>query len=401
MPSHKRMAKPNSLAKVGLEVLYAKLGPNESADVAQHDLTKEIRERYWIRQAENVRAEAKTFASSTMPWRIERSELGRNRSDPGDGFRYVLQSATGTRAEWFEVTEVFQGVDPKDIEAFIRLENGGEGYPGFDPRAFLAGLNLGMPGRVAQRQAADEVLARVECKLAKSSYRRLPRSYGYGTLVVGLPLWFATYPLNPLRVENVVDDFMTRVLIGLKPYVRRLRKRTCPFWRIVVVWNGSVQSAREWIHRARWDVYADPVYSSMGSPLAFGASMLPVLLDAMEDSRPARPDGAGQLGMSVAAAQIGKREEKQHLQLPRAVTRWGRRLDEVSKSHRVSAWARIMQNAGLRLLGVVCFVRAHGIGHLGRWVASRLSPRRRLKLAAMRWRALRLYRRSEKRGRFG
>ena len=141
-----------------------------------------------------------------IQWPIERAELGRNRNEPGDGFRYVFRSGTGGtggRAEWFEVTEVFEGVEAKDIEAFMRLENGGEGYPDFDPQRFLRGLNLGMPRRAAQRRAADKVIAAGERKLAKSSYEGLWRPHGYGTLIVDLPLWFATYPLDPLRVENV------------------------------------------------------------------------------------------------------------------------------------------------------------------------------------------------------
>ncbi len=221
----------DGLARRGLEILYAKPGGNgDVPDVAEHDLTGELRERYWIGQAADAGIK-KTWAGVglTMPWAIERSDLGRNRNEPGDGFRYVVRGGIGGmegRAEWFEVTEVFEGVEAKDVEAFMRLKNGGKGYPGFDPARFVRELNFGMPGRAAQRRAADKVIAAVERKLAKSSYEGLWRPYGYGTLIVGLPLWFATYyPLDPLRVENVVDDFMTRILIGLQPYEERLRKK--------------------------------------------------------------------------------------------------------------------------------------------------------------------------------
>ena len=147
------------------------------------------------------------------------------------------------------MTEVFEGVEAKDIEAFMRIENGGEGYSGFDPVEFARGLNFGMPSRAAQRRAAEKVIAAVEGKLAKSSYDSLWRPHGYGTLIVALPVWFATYPLDPLRVENVIDDFTTRVLTGLAPHARRLRKRHCPFWRIVIVWKGSVETSRSGLAR--------------------------------------------------------------------------------------------------------------------------------------------------------
>ena len=394
---------PNRLARAGLKILYAKPGPKDNlANVAKRDLTGELRERYWIRQAADAGIAAKTWASVGIgiQWPIERAELGRNRNEPGDGFRYVFRSGTGGtggRAEWFEVTEVFEGVEAKDIEAFMRLENGGEGYPDFDQQRFLRGLNLGMPLRATQRRAADKVIAAVERKLAKSSYEGLWRLHGYGTLIVGLPLWFATYPLDPLRVENVVDDFTTRVQLGLESHARQLRKRSCPFWRIVVVWNGSVESMRDWTSKARLDVYKDPAYRRMGALPVGGGSMIPLLLDLLdvvEGSDQARPDGDGFAGftMYLAATRAGKREQKQDLHLPPALAEWTRQLHEFAESHREGFRARIKLHAKLRILEVLCFVRAYGLGGLERWVIARLSPRRWIAHRAMRWRALRLYR---------
>ena len=135
--------------KPGLEILYLKPGPKDQlTDVAGRDLARELRERYWIRAAEDAGIDRKTWASYaiTMPWRMERHELGRNRNEPGDGFRYLFRkgsAGTGGRAEWFEVTEVFYGVKAKDIEAFMRIENGGEAGFDFDPTAFVNGLKLG------------------------------------------------------------------------------------------------------------------------------------------------------------------------------------------------------------------------------------------------------------------
>ena len=384
----------------GPEILYAKPDPKDNlADVAPRDLTGELRERYWIRKAADAGIGGKTWAvfEFRMPRSIERAELGRNRNEPGDGFRYVFRSGTdgtGGRAEWFEVTEVFEGVKAKDINAFMRLENGGDGYPGFDPRRFVRGLDLGMPRRAAQRRAADQVIEAVERKLAKSSYGGLWRTHGYGTLIVGLPAWFATDALDPLRVENVLDDFRTRVGIGLEPHVRQLRKRTCPFWRIVVVWEGSVESMREWHRKAKLDVYKDPTYHRMRDLPAGGGSVIPLLLELVDEQ--ARPAGDGFKGvtMYVVEAWMGKKENKQHLHLPPAVAKWTRQLDAFAESHRKGLWTRNKLYAKLQLLEVACFVRTHGLDGLERWIVARLSPRRRIARFAMRRRALRLYRAS-------
>ena len=171
----------------------------------------------------------------------------------------------GGRAEWFEVTEVFEGVEARDIEAFMQCRNGIATRQGFDSDTFLDGLDLGTPSRAAQRRAADKVIAAVGKKLGKGSYRDMEKMHGYGTLIVGLPLWFASYPANPLRAENVIDDFVSRVGMGLKPHFRRLGNRRCPFWRIVVVWKTSAQSMREWTSRARFDVYDDPALRDLGA----------------------------------------------------------------------------------------------------------------------------------------
>ena len=389
---------------MGLEVLYARPGPKDRLeDVAKRDLTGELRERYWIREAADAGIEAKSWANFgiSMPWWIEREEVGRNRNEPGDGFRYVFRSGTGGtggRFEWFEVTEEFGGVDPKDIESFMRVENGIEFDAGFDPKRFLSGLNLGIPCRAAQRRAADKVIDAVEKKLSKSSYEGMWRDYGYGTLIVGLPLWFATDPLDPLRVEHVIDDFMTRIQIGLEPYARQLRRKSCAFWRIVVVWKGSVESIREWTRKARLDVYEDPSYHRIGS-LPIKGGLLPQLLELAEGSTHARANGEGFGGVTrhVAVARPEKKEKSRHLKLPPGVAELRRHLDKLAETHRDGLWARVKSRAGLRFLEVVCFVRVQGIGGLERWVLARLSPRRRVGYLGMRWRARRLYRASRQR----
>lgn len=391
--------------KPGLEILYLKPGPKDQlTDVAGRDLARELRERYWIRAAEDAGIDRKTWASYAiaMPWRMERHELGRNRNEPGDGFRYLFRkgsAGTGGRAEWFEVTEVFYGVKAKDIEAFMRIENGGEAGFDFDPTAFVNGLKLGIPSRVSQQRAADKVIDAVERKLNKASYEVMWREHGYGTLIVGLPLWFATKPANPLRVENVVDDFCTRVLMGLRPYAWRLRKKSCPFWRIVVVWSISSESMREWCRKARFEVYDDPAYRSMRSmPIPYGTVMplLSEIEDEREDAGPDAkrlPDGT----LHVCALRPKKKGKEKLIRLPPAVEEWRRRVEEHGKRSRMKLPERIKLYAAARFLEVFCFIRVHGVVGLERWLIAKLSPRRRIARFALRRRARRLYRASRRR----
>lgn len=391
--------------RAGLELLYLKPGPKDDlTDVAGRDLTGELRERYWIKAAEDAGIDRKSWVSFaiSMPWRMERHELGRNRNEPGDGFRYVFRSGsagTGGRVEWFEVTEVFEGVEARDIEAFMRLENGGEAGFDFDPGAFLNGLNLGIPSRASQRRAADKVVDAVERKLNKAAYEGMWREHGYGTLIVGLPLWFAMQPVNPLRAENAVDDFCTRVLMGLRPYARRLRRKRCPFWRIVVVWSMSPESMREWCRKARFEVYDDPAYRSMRSmPIPYGTVM--PLLSEMESEREDAGSDAKRLPdgtLSIFAVRPEKEGKQKFIRLPPAVEEWRRRVEENGKLSRMKLPERIKLYAVARFLEVFCFIRLHGVVGLERWLIARISPRRRVARFALRRRAHRLYRASRRR----
>ena len=337
-----------------------------------------------------------------MPVRIERHELGRNRNEPGDGFRYFFRrgtAGTGGRAEWFEVTEVFEGVQAKEIEAFMRIENGGEAGFDFDPIAFVDGLSTGIPSRAAQQRAADKVIDAIERKLSKASYDGMWREHGYGTLIVGLPLWFAAQPINPLRPENVIDNFMTRVQLGLKPYARRLRRKRCPFWRIVVVWSMSVESTREWCRKAKLDVYDDPAYRSMMSLPAKHGTMMPVLLEVMgklDDVEPG-PEGPTRATQSVFCVIRKKKRRADLVRLPPAVEELRRVMEENGKRSRDKLFERIRWRAKVQLLQILCFIRVHGLVGLERWLSAKLSPRRRLARYALRRRAQRLYRASQRR----
>ena len=81
---------------------------------------------------------------------LGRRGVGRSRNDPGDDFRYhVTTGSSGTEGhmEWFEVTERFPTVDPRDVNDFMRTVNGIPTSRAFDPDGFLDALDLRMPRR--------------------------------------------------------------------------------------------------------------------------------------------------------------------------------------------------------------------------------------------------------------
>ena len=392
-------------AKAGLEVLFATRERGDGlAGVPERDIPGELRERYWISRAEDAGDRKNSWdIAVSMPRRIERQELGRDRNQPGDGFRYLYRRATdgtGSRVEWFEVTEVFESVEAKDIEAFMRVNNGGTTRSDFDLDRFLRGLDMGIPCRAAQRRAADRVVEVVEKKLNKASYEGMWRRHGYGTLIVGLPLWFATIPANPLRAENVIDDFMTRVTIGLKPYARQLKKKSCPFWRIVVVWLVSRESLRELHGKARYEVYDDPTYRKIGNLPILLQSSLPLLSEITEVVEKARMQGetVGAVQLSVGVAKPKKKGTETSLELPPAVSALKRALEGTSKRRRLlTPLAQVKWRVMRRAIQVLCFLRVHGVSGFERWANAQLSPRHWIARLALRRRALRLYRASRHR----
>ncbi len=389
--------------KTGLEILYAK--PEDEfhlTDDANQAVPGDLRERFWIRMAEDAGIGGKLWSSGiSAPLWIERHELGRGFTDPGDGFRYVYRrgnDGTGSRAEWFEVTEVIESEDrAKNIEIFMRINNGGKAGVDFDPDMFLSGLTMGIPCRSAQRIAADQVIAAVEKKMNKASYKGMWQCHGYGTLIVGLPLWFATIPKNPLRVENVIDDFFTRVSTGLIPYKRKLKKKNCPFWRIVVVWMPSLESVREWCTKAKFDVYDDPIYRRIGTfPFKFErmATLLPKMLGALEA---ARSEGvkAGVFKLYISTMSPKKQENAKTLQLPPKVAALKQALDGDEEGRdRENQLAHVKSRVREWVLNVRCFVWTFGLQGFEHWVIARMSPRHLVFKLAMKSRAIRLYRAS-------
>ena len=277
----------------GLSFLYAKEATEERewAGIPDRDKTGRLREVYWARRADS-KTSRKPFVSMMLNWRADRTEIGRRRNDPGDGFIYLVSMTPQVedRFEWLEVTEVFTTVPASQIEGAMRAWNGIPDKHPVDFDEFRKELPRGRPSRMEQRRAADQVIAQIERKLAKTSYHELLERYGYGTLVVGMPMWFAVPPDDPFREENAIDDFMTRTTLGLEDIKQRsLRRRDCPFRNVIVIWNTTPQALREW-RKGKSAEYEDAANASLKKPM--GASMWGVLLDALEEaiSKTATPE---------------------------------------------------------------------------------------------------------------
>ena len=277
----------------GLSVLYASEAAEERdwAAVPDRDRTGRLREVYWMRRVDS-KTGGKQLVNSTLYSRPDRRAIGRRGDEPGDGFIHLVSMVPSVenRFEWLEVTEVFTTVPASRIEGAMRAWNGIPDKHPVDFDEFRRALRRGRPSRVEQRRAADRAIAQIERKLAKSSYRELLERYGYGTLVVGMPLWFAVPPDDPLRAENAIDDFMTRITLGLEDVRRRvLRRRDCPFRKVVVIWDTTPEAVREW-REGRSAKYDEAANASLTNPM--GVSLWEALSEGLEEaiSKTATPE---------------------------------------------------------------------------------------------------------------
>jgi len=228
----------------GLGVLYSGMAAQEAewADLPDRVKTKRLREVYWAHRA------VKIYSSSSDPIglryirRARRGDIGRKHNDPGDWFVCLVNITPRPREsfEWLEVTEVFATVPARRVEEAMRARHGISGGPTVDFGDFVKSLNPECPSGEDQRKAADRVIGQVERKLIKPSYNDLREGYGYGTLVVGLPLWFAPPPAVPFPAENTTDDFVSRVGLELMDVRRKiLENEDCPFKRVIVLWETT------------------------------------------------------------------------------------------------------------------------------------------------------------------
>ena len=386
----------------GLSVLYASKAAEERDWEAapDRDRTGRLREVYWARRAES-KFGRKADVNGTLDWWPDRTAIGRRGDEPGDGFVYLVSTVPRVedRFEWLEVTEVFTTVPASRIEGAMRAWNGITDKHPMDFDEFRRALRRGRPSRVEQRRAADRAVAQIERKLAKSSYQELLERYGYGTLVVGMPLWFAVPPDDPLRAENAIDDFMTRITLGLEDVRRRmLRRRDCPFRKVVVIWDTTPEALCEW-RKGRSAQYEDAANASLKNPM--GASLWEVLSEGLEEaiSKTAIPESEAP-AMSFHVYVESRKKASGTGPYPEFVEAFREVLRERNERP-VGRWSSSELKVALTLWKLLCFVRIHGVEGLERWIARKLSVSHAWRRKAAPRTARRLYRESRRRGRFG
>ena len=234
----------------GLSVLYTQEATKEDGwtEIPDRDKVGRLREVYWAKSAMSYLG-GKSFVKFNLTRRTDRTSFGRKADHPGDEFVHLMEMfpESGNRFEWIEVTEVFTTVHPMQINDAMKAWNGIPNKRPVNFYEFRNSLDMGRPARVEQRKASDKTIRQIENKLVRQSYHELLEKYGYGTLVVGLPLWFATFPDDPWRVKNALDDFFTRTMLGVEDLEQKiLRRRDCPFRQILVVWDTSPDALQEW-----------------------------------------------------------------------------------------------------------------------------------------------------------
>lgn len=383
----------------GLNVLYASEAAKERdwAAIPDRDRTGRLREVYWANRADPDSGR-RQFANASLTLRPDRSMMGRARDDPGDGFIYLINTVPWVedRFEWLEVTEVFTAVPASQIERAVRTWNGISDKHPVDFEQFRKSVRRGRPSRVEQRKAADQVIARIETKLAKHSYDELLEKYGYGTLEVGMPLWFAVPPNDPFRAENAVDDFLTRVTQGLEEIKQRvLRRRDCPFGRVIVAWDTTPQAWRAW-RKARSAEYDDPANASVGNPVP--VDLFGVLSESVEKltqsaaiSDSETPSMTLHVEVKTQEKAAGKGPYPEFVEALAGVFRnRAGRLEGIG--------GMLKQRVAMMLCGLLCFVRIRGLDGLGQRMARKFSVPHAWRASAKRRRARRFYRESTRRG---
>lgn len=361
--------------------------------VPKRKKVKRLREVYWIRRAESLLG-PQPYIGLRQHWHPSRRSLGSGADLPGDGFSYVL-SMPGPEDEftWLEVTEVFTAVPPEQIEAAMKARNRVPNENAVDFEGFLEKVDRGRPSRSQQRKAADSAVKAVERKLRKTSYDELVRSYGYGTLIVGLPLWFAVLPDDPWRLENALDDFCTRVALGLQELKREmLLRQDCAFSRIVVIWDTTSEAWRKWGRSSSWS-YRDAANASLESPLPAGR-FLPFFSDLLEDAirrgdtpRSEAPSMPLHVVVNADKSRSGEDSYPDLVEWPRELPR-----RETLGQDRLLEKVRLLVFSAL--CKVCCFVKLHGPKGLVRWGLRRISLSHAWRKRVLRHRARILYRES-------
>ena len=257
----------------GFGVLHANedgLGPNWP-DIVERNKSKYLRERHWLRQWQRRVERKRRFVHIGSVRERRLKDLGRSLNDPGDAFfevSGVARKSFMSVTVWAEVTEVFQPEYAPMVDQLVRKFNGIRLKRDIDAEGFLQDFDLAPPDARKQCEMADQVIEAIERKARKGmesgSYHSLVRDYGQGTLIVGLPLWFAGFPLEPRDPDSLLTEFAPRVAAGLDAISGSvLRADWCPFHSIFVIWNTSFEMFDAWAKSTDAHAYDDPAMAGL------------------------------------------------------------------------------------------------------------------------------------------
>ena len=383
----------------GLSVLYTQEATKEAGwnEIPDRDKVGRLREVYWAEKTES-KQDHTSFIYMGLTWRPDRKIFGRKADLPGDGFllKTAMYPKHDERFEWIEVTEVFTSVPAKQINDAMKAWNGILKKRPVDFSEFRKSLNKERPSRAEQRKAADKTIQQIERKLAKASYRELMEKYGYGTLVAGLPLWFATFPDDPWRVKNALDDFFTRTALGLEDLERKiLRRSDCPFRQIIVVWDTSPEALQEWDEKKSSE-YEDAANTSLENPVG-AAKFGPILSEALKKAVPKLgleesdlPSFSLNITVQTGKNKMGKGPYPELIALHREIADKSK-----DKSYKIIDKLKLWLTQVLCQL--LCFVRIHGFGGLERRIMRKISIPHTWKVWVARQRTRSLYMESSSR----
>ena len=250
-------------------------------DVLNRDKSKYLLERYWIKQWSPSKRWKNKTVLSVVGWNnLRLKNLGRKLNDPGDAFFRLflfidtfLFSRTVRVCTWVEVTEAVFPETASKLNQFIRGYNGLREKEKYDKHEYIKSfIKSSFPSPILQYKMANRVIELIKQKAQKGkeggSYQHLVSDYGTGVLIVGIPLWFATPPINPKDPSNALYDFCTRLSIGLNEMKHSvLNTKWCPFDSIYVVWNPNLKSIDSWAETVDSEFYSDISNVSWKTPV--------------------------------------------------------------------------------------------------------------------------------------
>ena len=249
-------------------------------DVLDRDKSKYLREQYWVKQWSVKRWKNSSFISVGGWSNLRLKNLGRKLHDPGDAFFQlfrstdtILSSRTVSVCTWVEVTEAVFPENASKLNQFIRGYNGLREKGEYNKHEYIRSfIESSFPSPMLQYKMANRVIERIRQKAQKGkkggSYQHLVSDYGTGVLIIGIPLWFATPPINPKNPSNALYDFYTRVSIGLNEIKHSiLNTKWCPFDSIYVVWNPNLKSIDSWAETVDSEFYSDVSNISLKTPV--------------------------------------------------------------------------------------------------------------------------------------